>query len=468
MTDISAPTLAARSEGARHPKRTGATGAHHRRLAARGLILVALAFVLVATPFAVVLLGERPAARSLLWDLSMGLGFGGLSLAALQFVLSARIRWITHPFGADIVIQFHRYLSHGAVLLMLAHFLILYVRYHDDLPALNPIEAPWPATAGRAALLCFLGLIVTSELRRRLRLRYEAWRHLHLGLALLGFAAAMAHALGAGAFTAQADKRLLWLGVVLGWLLLMAWSRVGRQAAMRCNPWRVVANRPRHGGVHTLELAPQGEALRDWRPGQFAWLSFDPSPFTLREHPFTISTAPERGPNLDFSIKPLGDDTAGFVKAEPGTRVWVDGPYGAFSIDRVPEADGFVMVAGGVGITPIIANLHALEARGDRRPVILLYGNATWDDAAFRDELDGMAQTMPLTVVHVLDRPPDGWPGESGRIDRDLLERHLPPESRGWPHFLCGPAPMTAAVRTALRAMGVRGADIKSEVFEMV
>ena len=430
--------------------------------------LVVLALAAVVAPFVVLLSGVRPVGRGLPWDFAMGLGFGAMALLAMQFLLTGRIQWVTHPFGADLVARFHRYLSHGAVLLALAHFAILYVWHRPELGVLNPLEARWELTAGRLALVCLLALIVTSELRKPLRLTHEAWRYLHLALAVVGFVAAVAHVLAAGDFTAEPGKRALWLGVTLGWAGLLVWTRLGRPLWQLRNPWRVVANTPRHGGVHTLELAPRRAPLRNWRPGQFVWLSVGRSPFSLREHPFTVSTAPERGPNLEISIKPLGDDTRRLVQATPGMRAYVDGPYGAFSIDRSPQAGGFVMIAGGVGITPMIANLHALEARRDPRPVILLHANARWEDVAFRDELEGLARRLRLTLVHVLETPSDGWTGESGRIDRALLERHLPPEGRRWPHMLCGPAPMTAAVAQELRAMGVRRTDIDFEIFEMV
>jgi predicted ferric reductase len=441
---------------------------HHRALVMRGWALGLLAMLAVLVPFAVLLTGERPAARGFLWDFSMGLGFGAMALVALQFLLTGRIQWLTHPFGADLVYRFHRYLSHGAVALMLGHLAILYLWHQPALGVLNPLEARWELTSGRLALLCFVGLLVTSELRKWLGLRYEFWRALHLGLAIVGFAAAVAHILGVGNHTGAADKRALWLGATAGWIGLLAWTRIVRPLNQLRNPWRVVDNRARHGGVHTLELAPQGAALRNWRPGQFAWLSIGRSPFSLREHPFTISTAPERGPNLAFSIKPLGDDTARLVQTPPGTRAYVDGPYGAFSIDREPDAPGFVMIAGGVGITPIVANLHALETRGDGRPVILLYANSRWEDAAFRDELAAMGRTLRLTLVHVIEDPPQDWDGARGRIDRAMLERHLPTETRDWPHFLCGPAPMTEAATAALRAMGVPARRIGFEIFEMV
>ena len=433
----------------------------------RAVLLLALGMGFIGLPFAILFHGGRPLPTGFTWDFAMALGFAALALAALQFALTGRLKWLTRPFGADIAYLFHRYLSWGTVAIMLAHFGILYLWHQPALGVLNPLEARWELTSGRLALVCFVALILSSQFRKRLGLRYEWWRGLHLALAVTGFVAAAAHVVGVGNYTANPDKGWLWAGVSLAWLGLVAWVRLVRPWHRARNPWRVVANTSHRGGVHALELAPEGKGLRGWQPGQFAWLKVGGSPFSLREHPFTIFTAPEQGPNLVFSIKPLGDDTAELVKTEPGTRAYVDGPYGAFSVDRTPGAGGFVMIAGGVGITPILANLHALEARADSRPLIVLYANPDWHSVSFRDELDRMRHTLDLTLVHVLDDPPEGWRGESGRIDRAMLERHLPVESRDWPHMLCGPAPMTAAVRKALGELGVPAQRIDYEIFEL-
>jgi len=450
------------------PAPAAASGAVPALFWLRVTVLLALGTGFIGMPFVILFTGGRPLASSFTWDLSMGLGFAALALAALQFALTGRLKWLTRPFGADIVYLFHRYLSWGAVAIMLAHFAILYVWHQPALGELNPLEARWELTSGRLALFCFIALIVTSQFRKRLRLNYEWWRGLHLALAIVGFIAAVAHVLGVGNYTANPDIRWLWAGVSLAWLGLLVWTRLISPWRMARNPWRVVSNTAHRGGVHSLELAPVGRALKRWMPGQFAWLSVGRSPYSLKEHPFTISSAPEHGPNLVFSIKPLGDDTAELVKVQPGALAHIDGPYGAFSVDRSPDAGGFVMIAGGVGITPILSNLHALVARGDRRPVIVIYANPDWDSVSFRDELDAMRHTLELTLVHVLDKPDEDWRGESGRVDQALLERHLPAHSRDWPHMLCGPAPMTDAVRKALRALGVAPHHIDYEIFELV
>ncbi|MCC6001037.1 MAG: ferredoxin reductase family protein [Pararhodobacter sp.] len=432
------------------------------------LALIALAAAALALPFMMLMRGARPPSIDLAWDFSVGLGFGALGLIALQFALTGRLRWLTHPFGADIVYLAHRYLSWAALGLMLGHFGIFYIWHQPALGVLNPLQAPWELTAGRLALLCFIVLVLTSQFRKWLHLPFEHWRVIHLSLAIIGFAAAIAHVLGVGRFTADTDKRLLWLGVTAGWLLLLAWTRLVVPWLQTRNPWRVVANRDEGGGVHTLELAPEGRGLTRWKPGQFAWLAIDRSPWSLKEHPFTISTAPDRGGNLSFSIKPLGDDTRRLIHTAPGTRAYVHGPFGAFSVDREADAPGFVMIAGGVGITPIISNLHALLERGDTRPIVLFYANSQEEDIAFRAELEDIRDSLDLTLVLVLEDPPEGWQGESGYIDDALLSRHLPADSRDWPHLLCGPAPMTEAVTKALRDLGVAPHRIDSEIFDLV
>jgi predicted ferric reductase len=464
---------------------TGASGRtdHHKKRIARrhqptqdrpwavmlhAAAILGLGVLAMGAPFLVLLSGTRADAGAFSWVFSMGLGFGALAIITLQFALTGRLRWVTHPFGVDIVYLCHRYLSWAALGLMLGHFALLYVYHQPALGVLNPLDARWELTAGRVALACFAGLVITSQWRKPLRLSYEHWRVLHLSLAIVGFAAAIAHVLGVGNLTGTADKQMLWLGATLGWGGILFYTRLIRPWIQSRNPWRVVSNTAEHGDVHTLELVPEGAGLTRWKPGQFAWLKIERSPFSLVEHPFTISTAPERGPNVAFSIKPLGDHSVDLTATHIGARAYVDGPYGAFSIDRMADAEGFVMIAGGVGITPILANLHALEARGDPRPVILLYGNPTWDEASFRDDLARIGQRVNLTLIHVIEKPPADWNGARGRIDLAVLKRHLPVGSRDWPHMLCGPGPMIGAVKQGLNKLGVADRHIDYEIFELV
>ncbi|MDO5656920.1 MAG: ferric reductase-like transmembrane domain-containing protein [Paracoccus sp. (in: a-proteobacteria)] len=434
----------------------------------RALFWISLAVFALALPFLVLMAGTRPAGGGWLRDFSIGLGFGALAMAGMQFALTARFRRMTYPYGADIIYQFHRWMAWGLIALVAGHWLILYIWFHDDLGELNPLTARWELTSGRVAMGGFALLIGLSELRKWLRFEFGWWRITHAGLAVIAFVAALAHVTGVGEMTAGAGKRALMLGIMAGWLALILWVRVGKPFVQMRNPWRLVENRDEGGGVRSLTFAPMGRGPRPWNPGQFAWLTLGASPFGLREHPFTISSPPEDAPEITMSIKALGDDTKKIVEAKPGEIAYFDGPYGVFSIDRTPEAEGFVFVGGGVGITPFMSNLRSMKARGDARPVTLFFANKDWDEVPFRAELDDLQEALNLTLIHVIEEPPEGWEGETGQIDAKMLARHLPQSTRDWPHLLCGPVPMTGAVTEALISMGVSRWNIEKEIFEMV
>jgi predicted ferric reductase len=432
---------------------------------------IALYLLLVAAPFAALLPGELPPSRGFWFDLSVALGFAGIAMTGIQFALTSRFRRLSAPFGIDVIYLFHRYLAWVALVLVAAHFAILWLFETEALgPTIDPREAPWELTAGRAALLLLALAVVTSQWRKQFRLEYGLWRYTHVALATLGFALAVAHIVGVGNFTAAPGKRALWLSVTLAWVLLVVWVRVVRPWRQRRHPWRVVEVRPERNDTVTLALEPEGhDGLRGFMPGQFAWLTLRASPFGLREHPYTIASAPEALPRVEFGIKALGDFSAEAARIRPGERAWLDAPYGIFSIDRHLKAPGFAGIVGGIGITPLLSTVRSMAARGDRRPVWLFYGNTGWEEVAYREELEALRGRLDLRLVHVLDEPPEGWEGERGHITRDLLERHLPAGLRGRLHyFLCGPTPMTAAADAALRALGVPARQVHTEIFELV
>jgi predicted ferric reductase len=145
----------------------------------------------------------------------------------------------------------------------------------------------------------------------------------------------------------------------------------------------------------------------------------------------------------------------------------VDGPYGAFSVDLHPKAAGFVFVAGGVGVAPMMSMLRTLADRGDRRPLVLFYGSARWNDTIFREELADLRTRLDLRVVHALEEPSGDPAHETGYLTEELLRRHLPETARDWPCFLCGPKAMTDSVLPSLRRLGFPLRHLHTELFEM-
>ena len=439
-------------------------------MAGRAVLWIAIYLALVLAPFAILLAGRMPPGKAFLWDFSMALGFAGIAMIAIQFVMTARFRRASAPFGLDIIYLFHRYLALIAVTLILSHFLILWFFYDDALGELDPRTARLELTLGRAALGLFVLAVVTSEFRKFLRLEYGWWRYAHVVFATLGFAAAVGHIAGVGYYTEASGNRALWLAVTLVFLLTVLWVRLVKPWRQLRKPYRVVEVRPERSNTWTLALEPDGhDGLRHFQPGQFAWLTLRNSPFSLREHPFTIASSPETLPRIEFGIKELGDFTGTIGTVKTGEAVYLDAPHGMFSIDRNRDAPGFVGIVGGIGITPLMSMMRSMADRGDKRPVFLFYANKSWDSVIYREEIESLSRRLDLTVVHILEKPPSGWGGEEGFVDRDVLARHLPKaDLHDLHYFLCGPVPMTKAAEEALRERGVPVWRIQTEIFELV
>jgi ferredoxin-NADP reductase len=127
-----------------------------------------------------------------------------------------------------------------------------------------------------------------------------------------------------------------------------------------------------------------------------------------------------------------------------------------------------VLIAGGIGITPMMSMIRTLADRGDARPLVLLYGSKTWESLTFREELETLKARLDLKIVYVLTEPPDGWTGESGRITAEVFRRHLPPAFADHEYFICGPDVMMDAIETALGEMKVPLARYHSERYSFV
>ena len=426
-----------------------------------------LYLLLCVFPLILLLAGPIPDGGGRWWDFSMALGFSGLAMMGLQFALTARFRRATAPFGIDIIYYFHRWAALGAFALVLGHYAILKTNYRESLGPLNPADADWPLTAGRLALAIFAVLIVSSVWRKQLRIEYDRWRFWHGILAAAGVMLAILHIQGVGYYTRAPWKEAAWTCYSVMWLGLLFHIRVIKPWRLSRHPYRVVSVEEERGDAWTVTVEPAGGEELRFHPGQFAWLTLGASPFRAREHPFSFSGSASEPQRLQFTIKELGDftRTIRFVKA--GEAAFVDGPHGSFTTDLYPNAPGFVLIAGGVGIAPIMSILRTLAARRDARPLILIYGNAHWDRVIFREALEELKKNLNLKVTHILQRPPPEWTGETGLITREVLGRHLPDGARDWRFFLCGPVPMTRSVVGVLRGMGIPLRQIHSEHFDM-
>lgn len=423
---------------------------------------------LVLAPVLLLLLGALPPGNGFWVDFSLAMGYAAMAMMGIQFFLTARFRRASAPFGIDIIYYFHRIMAIVGFALIVGHAAILPLAKPGLASRLFSWHMPAHAIAAFAAFGLFAVLIAASVWRKQLRIRYEPWRRWHGLLSIAALLLALVHVQMAGYYFHVPWKRALWTIIILSWILLLIYVRVLKPFLLLRKPYRVVSVRPEGGESWTLRLRPEGHAGFRFLPGQFAWLTLQHSPFSVNEHPFSIASSAEQPGEIAFTIKELGDFTRDIGKTPAGARAYVDGPFGAFTPDYFPEAPGFVLIAGGVGIAPVMSMLRTLADRGERRPVRLLYGSWTLGRVLFREELETLKQRLSLEVVHVLQEPPPDWEGEHGFLTQEVLRRHLPPDAREHVYFICGPKPMLRLVEHGLFRLGVPLRNIQSELFDLV
>jgi predicted ferric reductase len=423
---------------------------------------------LVAFPLVVLILLPRPPGLGFWWDLSMGLGFGGLTVMGAQFGLTARFKRASAPFGIDILYYFHRWVAVGGLGLVLAHFAVLRVSAAEALRPVLPPAAPWHMTAGRIALLLLIALVASSLWRKPLRLEYDRWRIGHAVMAVAAVVFAVLHVVGTGYYSGTPAKIGTWTGYMAAWVALVVYVRVAKPWRLLRQPFRVRSVQAERGRAWTLALEPDGHPGLRFRPGQFAWLSLGSSPFAAREHPFSFASSAEERGRVEFTIKELGDFTSTVGNTPLDTVAYVDGPFGVFTPDLHPEAPGFVLIAGGIGIAPMMSMLRTFADRAEQRPLTLIYANDRFEEAVFLEELEALHERLDLRIVHVIREPEPGWCGEVGLVTGDVLERALPERADLYTFFLCGPEAMTDAVLGDLRRLGVPLRQIHFELFDMV
>lgn len=435
----------------------------------RGVLWFGLYLIVVLQPLAVGLLLTPGGHAAGPWSAAgSGLGLAGFSVIVIEFALVSRLHAASEPFGTDALMQFHRLMGIGALVCVALHAAWFAATGSGRL--LNPFDGSSPTRFGAAASWLLLALVLASVYRRRLRISYEAWQLTHSIGAVLVVVASLVHLLHHGTFSAVPALRALLLAYVAALFLLMAWYRLWRPWNLLRHPWRVEYNRDAGGSTRALGLRPDGHEGFPFLPGQFAWMSTARSPFVMAQHPLSLSSsaAAENSAHIEFAIKALGNWSAQRVpKLSPGDRIWVDGPYGAFSMDRQPGT-GLVLVSGGSGIAPMLSMLRTLRDRKDPRPVVHVHGARSPDRMAFREELEALRSEINLRWVPVYEEPPPAWTGERGLVDAAMLARHLPERPREQQYFVCGPGAMMNVVESALLEMGIPAERIHTERFDMV
>ena len=387
-------------------------------------------------------------------------------LLMLQFALSARLKLPDRAFGLDRLLRYHKLLGIAAGVLASLHPVLLYGS--GVYSAGSPTWTRWPELLGAVLLAVLWVVLYTSLWAAFLGLSYRGWWGIHQ-LVFAAVALAAVHGLAIGSDLAGNWPLAVWLAAAGAYAALFVWVKAVKPLLLRANRFNVEAVERLNHNVWTVALSRRAGRAPRHLPGQFAFLKLHGRGLPAEEHPFTISSAPSPdGRHIRFTIKASGDFTARIGEFRAGHWATVDGPYGLFShLVRAPQAGPLVMIAGGIGITPMLAMLRHMAGAGDDRPVTLIWGNRREEDIVHRQELDAMAAgRVGLRIHHVLSQQ-ESWQGHTGFVDAPLLLRLLDAEELKRHIFLCGPPVMMASVARALRSIHVPRRRIHMERFAL-
>lgn len=319
------------------------------------------------------------------------LGSSALIAMALSQIMATRARFVEPIFGPlDQAYVLHKWLGICALVALLLHENI-----DAEIKALG--EGTWISEWGEdLGELGFNGLIALIAITLLTFIPYRIWYWTHRAMGICFVLGAIHFATAIKPFS-NFDPLGLY---VLGFCVLGALSYI---YTLIPRSWRrgfeyTVTKVERTGSATAITLRPTGRPLRH-RAGQFAFFTFQR--MGLGEtHPFTISSAPHDDGTLRISVAALGDYTKRLSqKIEVGMTLHVQGPYGRFTFPRGSKRQ--VWIAGGVGITPFLSWLEALDQEGPQIDLIYTYRGV--QNAPHLADVEKLAGESARVNLHLFD-----------------------------------------------------------------
>lgn len=220
---------------------------------------------------------------------------------------------------------------------------------------------------------------------------------------------------------------------------------------------------------------PNGEIPFQHRPGQYMSLALNINGKSVRRS-YTIASSPTQRGHVELTIK---RNPEGIVsrymhdQVRAGDRIRLSAPAGRFYFDDL-AAKAVVLIAGGVGITPLMSILRYLTDHSWRGEIYFVNAVRSGNDRIYASELESLAKRF--ANLHVLtyysqSQPPKtvastsaNWHEKTGYINSDDLVRFVPGLAE-LPIYLCGPDPMMQAVRATITSLGIPNEQIATEEF---
>lgn len=445
--------------------------AYIAQLRVKKIAWICLFILLVLFPVVVAAISNTINGTWRSWPREVGsfAGMLGLSLMILSFVPIMRETRITSVFNLDVVYKFHHRLSSVGFWLVGVHLAALWINNPAIGRYLNIFGGyPLYMIAGPISLLAAGLLVYFSYFRKELKINYDIWKISHSLTAILMVVMGMIHTFGINYYSATPLIHGYYIVLIVLAAAAILWLRFFSSYSSLSKPYKITDIIVMNNATTELKLAFSGgekDKPINYHSGQIAWLTIRRSRIDYREHPFSIASSDVDQSKISFAIRELGDLTSHIKELKKGETVYVEGGYGIFNPYKLGD-EGLILIAGGIGIAPVIGVLRSLDARKDKRKFVLYYGSRDLESIGFYDELNDIATRLNLKLVHVLEKTED--PNfEKGYITQDVLTRHFPANKERYDVFICGPGPMVEIVLPSLKNLGVPDGNIWPEYYDM-
>ncbi len=380
----------------------------------------------------------------------------GFVFIFVQYLLSSRITLIERGIGLDRLFMVHRICGKSALILVFIHPLLLFTGsrlLNNEFHFFTPLKI-----AGETTLFLLCLAAGAALIYKQINVKYETWKDVHKIIYLV-FPLAFIHS-----FFIDSDVRstavlkIFWLFLLCFYVMVLLY-KARMRIIIRNHPYFIAEVRQETHDIWTLFFKGNYPVFK---PGQFMILRLVREGVVSESHPFTISSSPTCS-QLSVSIKSVGDFTSAICNTQTTDYAYIEEPYGIFSFLNY-DADDFVFIATGIGITPFISMLRYIFDKKLNKNIVLLWGNKTEKDIVFRDELNKMAEEMTsLRIVHILSQQQD-WKGEKGHIDGEKIKKYADNFQKSQ-FFICGAPQMMTKTENILKKYGISGRRIHYEKF---
>lgn len=391
-------------------------------------------------------------------------GLAAFIFAFGQLLMISRFRFLDRIFSHDRLVNFHSINGIFFVFFATLHPLLILAAENFTL---YPFEKRyWPEFFGIGLWIITVMTAGTSWRRNKLSVSREWWLWIHrVGTFFILFGLSI-HILFVSDSFGAGSPRVLVVGIqgVIFLFFIRIWFRRVIKPSHLFSVTNIV---PAGKSAFSLELAPTNGKPFSYAPGQFAFITPRSATLPKQEHPFTIASSPTTSDHLQMVIKKIGDWTQKTDHFQIGDTVSLDGPYGQFSHISLPKGRPVIMVSGGIGITPMLSMLRYMADTGDRRKVLLVWSNKTWDDVFFLHELEQLGDRLKgLEIVHAITSEKTDR-AINGRLDYQTLENILADFSKDAALFICGPPGMMKALHQYVRRLGFSPKGVYMEKFRL-